>query len=154
LSSLPSWTDAKVLSIDVETKDPDIKSLGPGVRRPGNRVVGFGFAIEDGPEFYLPISHEGGDNCEGDVWGYVREQFRNFRGVLTGANLPYDGDWCMENGVDFSGVKSWEDVQVTDPLINELHDRYDLETLCQRYELPGKDESVLREAAAVYRSGS
>ena len=32
VSSLPSWADAKRICIDLETRDPDLKALGPGVR--------------------------------------------------------------------------------------------------------------------------
>ena len=151
LADLPTWADAKRVSVDCEVKDPQLRELGPGVRRPGSRVVGVGIAIEDGPEFYLAISHEGGDNCEGDVWGYLRDQFKNFKGVVVGNGIGYDLDWLTENGCQVLD-KSIMDVQVADPLINELHFRYDLNALCARYELPGKDETVLRQAAAMYRA--
>jgi DNA polymerase I-like protein with 3'-5' exonuclease and polymerase domains len=153
LSALPSWRDARRVSIDLETKDEDLKAMGPGVRRPGNRVVGVAFAIEDGPAHYLPISHEGGDNCEGDVWGYVRDQLREFRGSLCGAGLAYDLDWMEEEGCDVLRRHDLDirDCLVADPLINELHRSYTLESVCQRLGLPGKDESVLRAAAAAYR---
>jgi DNA polymerase I-like protein with 3'-5' exonuclease and polymerase domains len=150
LADLPSWVDAKRVAVDVETKDPEIKVLGPGVRRPGNRVVGVSFAIEDGPEFYLAISHEGGDNCEGDVWAYLRDQIKNFNGVLVGNGIGYDLDWMTENKCDVLS-KRIMDVQVADPLINELHMSYNLDALCARHGLSGKDESILRQAAGAYR---
>lgn len=152
LKDLPSWADAKRVSVDVECKDPDLKRLGPGVRRPGNRVVGFAFAIEDGPEYYLPMSHEGGDNCpEGPdaVWDYVRDQLKVFNGHILGAKLDYDTDW-IQNEANILRHKLM-DCQVADPLIYELHDQYSLETLCERHGLPGKDETVLRHAASAYR---
>ncbi len=150
IADLPSWKDAKRVSVDVETKDTEIKTLGIGVRRPGNRVVGVGFAIEDGPEFYLAISHEGGDNCEGDVWGYLREQIKDYSGIIVGNGISYDLDWMQENGCDILS-KRIVDVQVADPLINELHMSYNLDALCERHGLPGKDETVLRQAATAYR---
>lgn len=152
LSTLPSWASAKRVSVDVETKDPDIKLLGPGVRRPGNRVVGIAFAIEDGPEHYLPMSHEGGGNCEegpAAVWAYVRGEMKSFRGHILGAKLDYDGDWMADETDILS--HPWMDVQVADPLIDELQYSYSLETICGRLGLPGKDETVLRQAAAAYR---
>lgn len=145
------FRDAKRVSLDLESKDEDLKRLGPGVRRPGNRVVGVSIAIEDGPEEYFPISHEGGDNCDWDVWAYLREEFKHFKGNLFGANLPYDLDWINQNGVDTTGVGEFHDVQVNDVLINELHDKYNLEVLCERHGLPGKDETMLRQVAAMYR---
>lgn len=152
LKNLPSWADAKRVSIDVETKDPDLKALGPGCRRAGNRVVGFAFAIEDGPEYYLPLSHEGGDNCpEGpeNVWQYVRDQLRDFKGHILGAKLDYDTDW-IQNEANILRHPLM-DCQVADPMIYELHEHYSLETLCERHGLPGKDEEILRQAASAYR---
>jgi len=150
ISDLPSWAGAKRVSIDLETKDTDLKKLGIGVRRPGNYVVGVGFAIEDGPAHYLSIEHHGGDNVEGDVWGYLREQFKHFNGVIVGNGLGYDLDWLDANGCHVLN-KRIMDVQIADPLINELHMQYDLNSLCRRWDLPGKDERVLRDAAGAYR---
>lgn len=151
ISQMPSWSAAKRVSIDVECKDPDLKALGPGVRRDDCRVVGVAFAIEDGPAHYLPISHTGGDNCDWDVWGYLRQQFRDFRGTIVGNRLPYDYDWLAENNCDVLRHDCM-DVQVLDVLLNEWHMRYDLDSLCARWDLPGKDETVLRETARLYRA--
>lgn len=151
-SELPEWTNAKRISIDFETKDPEIRKLGPGVRREGNRVVGIAFAIEDGPEHYLPISHEGGDNCDWDVWGYFNSQIKKFGGQIVGNGITYDLDWALQCGMDKSVLrKPILDVQVIDVLLNELYDKYNLDALCERHGLPGKDETILREAAAAYR---
>lgn len=150
LASMPSWANAKRICVDVETRDPDLKQLGPGVRRKGSYVVGVGFAIEDGPTHYLPIKHHGGGNCEGDVWGYIRDQCKNFRGDIIAANAAYDLDWMAEEGCDVLS-RPVKDVLVADPLIYELYHRYDLEAVCNRWELPGKDETLLRQAAQVYR---
>ncbi len=150
LSTLPSWRDARRVSIDVETKDPQIKELGPGVRRPGNKVVGVAFAIEDGPSFYLSTEHAGGGNCEGDVWGYLRDQLKDFKGTIVGNGLGYDLDWLEQYDVRVLDKKIM-DVQIADPLINELHFSYNLDALCERHGLPGKDETALRQAADAYR---
>lgn len=145
-----SWIDAKRVSIDVETRDDDLYTLGPGVRRKDSYVCGIGFAIEDGPEYYLPIKHHGGGNCDFDVWEYIRTQLRLFNGVIVGANMTYDMDWIEENGCNILG-HDIRDVQIIDPLLNELHRRYNLNVLCERHGLPGKDETVLRQAAKAYR---
>lgn len=153
VNELPSsFADVRRLSIDFETKDPDLKAMGPGVRRPGNYIAGVALAIEDGPEMYLPIKHHGGDNCDWDVMEWVRDRFKELRPgtVLTGAYLPYDLDWGMEAGIDFSRL-SIKDTQVVDPLIYEFHHSYSLDSLCERYGLPGKDEVILRQAAEAWR---
>lgn len=150
LASLPSWAEAKRVAIDVETKDEHLKKLGPGVRR-GAYIVGYSFAIEDGPQHYVPIRHQGGDNLEVQPsLEYLRAQARTFRGEIVGANLPYDLDFLEEEGIPFPAVKRFRDIQIADPLINELQKSYSLANIAERHGVPGKDEVMLREAAAAY----
>ncbi len=152
LSKLPSWKKAKRVAIDVETCDPQIRKLGPGVRRDGF-VCGVAFAIEDGPAAYLPVRHQQGENLDPKkVFAYLRRQAKAFRGkgtVIGGANLSYDLDYLLEESVAFE-PEFFRDVQVAEPLIDELQNRYALEVLLKRYELPGKDETLLRRAAEAY----
>lgn len=150
LGDLPSWADAKRVGIDTETNDRFLKQLGPGVRR-GAYICGISFAIEDGPKYYVPIRHEGGDNV--DVEGalrYFRDQAKVFKGDLVGANLQYDLDFLAEEGIWFEHVRYFRDIQIADPLINELHLSYSLQNIANRQGLPGKDETKLREAAVAY----
>lgn len=149
VSQLPSWEGASRVSIDLETRDPDIGTLGPGVRRPGSYVVGVSIAISDGPSRYLPIRHALGDNLpEEHVWAYLRDQARAFKGEIVGANFGYDLDWLWEKGLDFSGVKRFRDVTIAEPLLNELEFTYGLDDVLARHSLPGKDETHLRHAAS------
>lgn len=151
LSSLPSWAGAKRIAIDCETKDPNLKQLGPGARDPEAYITGISFAIEDGPGAYLPMRHAGGDNLPVEaVLAYIQDQARNFEGTVVGANLPYDLDFLASEEVEFKRAKWFRDVQIADPLINELHDSYSLQNIAKRWGFEGKDESVLRAAAADY----
>ena len=105
LSSLPSWKGAKRVCVDIETRDPQLLKLGPGVRRDGY-IVGVSFAIEDGPCHYLPVAHEAGGNLPKEhVFQYLRDQAAVYRGlgtVIAGANLgPYDLDFLEEAGISF-----------------------------------------------------
>jgi len=149
LTELPSWAEARRVAIDVETCDPDIKKMGIGVRHKGY-MVGVSFAIEDGPSAYLPFNHLGGGNLPKDkVLEYLRDQVKVFRGegtTIVGANLPYDIDYLMENGVDFKPHR-FSDVQVAEPLLDELQMSYSLDNIALRHGLPGKDEDMLRRAA-------
>lgn len=150
LSELPSWADAKRICVDVETKDQHLKQLGIGVRR-GGFITGVSFTIEDGPSAYLPIRHEGGDNLdEAQVLAYLRAQAKDFKGDLVGANLQYDLDYLLEDGIDFQQVRYFRDIQVADPLIYELHMSYSLQNIAERHGFAGKDVSLLEEAARIY----
>lgn len=151
LSSLPSWAGAKRIGIDCETRDDRLKEIGPGVRH-GSYITGISYAIEDGPGGYLPIRHQGGDNLPVEqVLAYLRDQARTFGGTIVGANLPYDLDFLAEEGVRFERAEWFRDIQIADPLINELHDSYSMQNIARRWGFEGKDEAVLRAAAADYK---
>jgi len=76
VSELPSWANAKRIGLDAETKDSEIKILGPGPRR-GGYVVGWSIAFEDGPKFYLPFRHDMGGNLDtAQVRKYMIDNFK------------------------------------------------------------------------------
>ena len=150
LETLPPWKDAKRIAIDTETRDDHLKELGIGVRR-GGYAVGVSFAIEDGPAHYLPLRHEGGDNLDCDqALAYLRDQALVFRGDYVGANISYDLDYWLEEGIGFNPESRFRDIQIADPLIYELHPSYSLDAIAKRYGLPGKDETLLQDAARAY----
>jgi DNA polymerase I-like protein with 3'-5' exonuclease and polymerase domains len=151
VADLPSWGGAKRVAVDCETSDPTLKTLGPGVRR-GGFIAGYSFAIEDGPSYYVPLRHMGGDNVEDpeQAMNYLRDQARDFDGTVVGMNLGYDLDFMLEAGVEFSNLSCFRDVMLSEALIYELHDAYNLDAILPRYGLPGKDETLLRRAAQHY----
>lgn len=152
LSELPSWANAERVGLDIETCDPYLKQLGPSVRR-GGYIVGVSFAIEGGPSAYLPFDHLGGDNLPKEqVLRYLRDQAKCFKGSIVGANLPYDLDYLQHAGIRFRPHR-FLDVQVADPIINELHDSYSLDAISQRWGFKGKDKQLLEEAARSYGYG-
>jgi DNA polymerase I-like protein with 3'-5' exonuclease and polymerase domains len=150
LSELPRWKEARRIAVDVETCDPQLRKLGPGVRR-GAYIAGIAFAIEDGPGFYLPIQHLGGDNLDREkVLEYVRDQAAEFEGDICGANLGYDLDFLAEVGIEFPKVRWFRDVQVAEPLIDELQNQYNLDAIGKRYGFKGKSKNIMQEAAEAY----
>jgi DNA polymerase I-like protein with 3'-5' exonuclease and polymerase domains len=150
VSALPAWTDAKRVCIDVECRDDHLYELGPGVRR-GGYVCGIAFAIEDGAAHYLPIRHEAGGNLSADhVWAYLRDQARAFTGEVLFNSAPYDLDYLWENKVEFIKASFHRDVQVAEPLLDELQKKYGLDAICARRGLIGKDENKLREHAKAW----
>lgn len=147
VSDLPSWKGAKRIAIDCETKDTQIRELGPGPRRDGY-TVGWSFAIENGPKFYLPIRHEGGDNMPvEEVLRYLREQAASYDREYVGANINYDMDYAYYDGIRFNSKAKFRDIQIADPLIYELHRSFSLANIGKRWGVEAKDETLLREAA-------
>ena len=148
LVDLPSWKGARRVAIDIETCDPQLKKLGPGVRR-GGFICGVSFALEGDRAYYLPLRHFGGDNMPHDrTLYYLISQAREFQGEIVGANFQYDLDFLAEAGVVFPNVKRIRDVQIADPLLYELHNSYSLGAILKRWGYnDGKDESLLEQAA-------
>lgn len=161
LDELPdSWRSARRVAFDVETYDPDLKALGPGVRRNGY-VVGYSFAIEDGPAHYVPMRHALGGNVPDAraAWRYLLDRMFEFSGTLVTSGGAYDLDYFFSgggagaehlgNGVLHSNVKH-RDVALCEALCNEFAGKYDLDSMLHRHDLPGKDEDGLRAAALAY----
>ena len=64
---LPDLSGEKIVAVDVETKDPNLRDLGPGwIRKDGN-LIGVSVAAS-GWSAYLPIAHEGGGNMAKRAW--------------------------------------------------------------------------------------
>lgn len=155
LEDLPQWRGAKRIAFDLETRDPQLRELGPGVRRDPkcNYIVGFSFARCDQMRgYYVPLRHLGGDNVENPerYIEWLREQAAEFDGIVVGQNLSYDIDWCSTLNVAFPNVKYFHDVMIGEVLCNELHQSYSMANILQRRGLPPKDETVLESAAKSF----
>lgn len=151
--NLPGWKNAKRVAIDCETRDPNLKTLGPSIRT-GGYIVGVSFAIEDGPAYYLPVRHGAGGNLdEGKVFRYLKKQAKEFTGQIVGANLPYDLDYLAEAGVVFRKA-TFLDVQVAAPLLWEHHLSYSLDNIAKRYGYEGKDTRLLDQALSCFGKGN
>ncbi len=153
LTSLPqSWAGFKRICIDCETYDPFLKTLGISVRR-GGYIVGISVTIEDtGQSFYLPYRHQGGDNLDvQQVLNYMRSRAAEFKGELVGAKLDYDLDYLNQDGIYFNNVKFFRDVQISEPLIDELQRSFSLANIGKKYGIESKDEDLLRDIAATFK---
>lgn len=153
ISELPSWANAKRIAFDVETKDPQLRELGPGNFRPGNHICGVSVAIEDGPDFYLPMRHEGGDNVNVEhALQYLRDNAKGFKGTLVGTNLGYDLGFGQQDGIFFDPYEvNYFDVANAAVILYELHFKYSLDAIAERYGIPGKRHEILEQYASAYK---
>jgi DNA polymerase I-like protein with 3'-5' exonuclease and polymerase domains len=143
-TNLPSLRAAKLITVDVETKDPKLQEEGPGDIRRDGYVVGVSLAI-DGWSAYLPIRHDGGDNMdEKQVIRYLKDNLK-YNNPKLGANLVYDLGWLRTDGIEVNGPKY--DVQIAEPLIDENKPTYRLDALALEYEGVHKDETLMTQAA-------
>ena len=150
-SDLPAdWNVSKRIGLDTETCDPTLKKLGCGARR-GAFIAGISFALSEEKAWYLPVRHLGGDNVENPqlALGYVRYQAKKYTGEIVGANLQYDLDILASAGIEFP-LATFRDVQVAEPLLDELQFSYSLDNILGRHGMELKVEDMLRKAALEY----
>lgn len=131
LDRLPDLSKANIISIDLETYDPDLKEKGPGSRRDDSFILGLGVATEFG-SWYMPFAHDSGnDYTKEEVMSWASKELVRPNQPKTGANLLYDLDWLQEEGVDVSGP--YLDIQIAEPLIDENRTSFSLDTLAKHY---------------------
>ena len=61
--SYPDLSQAAEVAIDLETRDPNLITLGSGWPRKDGEIIGIAVAIEGG-QWYFPIRHQIGPNFD------------------------------------------------------------------------------------------
>lgn len=144
----PDLSGAKLIAIDTETRDPNLKTKGPGGVRNDGEVVGVSIATDTGFVGYYPIGHLSGGNLDRDlVFRWLKSELSQTRATVVGANLIYDLEWLACSGVNIRNV--CHDVQIIEGLLDE-EGKYSLDALSNKYLGIPKDESLLREAASAF----
>jgi len=138
----PSLDGQGAIAIDVETYDPDLKSLGPGALRDGY-ICGVSVGTEAGFRRYYPIAHQDGPNLEREiVFDWLRRELK--RPVpKIGAHLLYDLMYLTVADIKVTGP--FYDVQIAEPLLDENKLSYSLESISQEWLGEGKQQNVMRE---------
>ena len=145
---VPDLTDAKEISIDLETKDDGLnKNLGPGWATKNGRVIGVAIAVE-GWEGYYPIAHEGGHNLDAKVFANALKPILELPCDKIFHNAIYDVGWLDAMGLKVNG--RIVDTMVAAPLVDENRRNYSLRELSRHYVGETKSETLLYEAAAEY----
>ena len=146
-SHFPNLKDAKEIAIDLETKDPNIKTKGPGWPTMDGNIVGVAVAT-DGFAGYFPIAHENGSNMDYKiVMDWVQE-------VVSGPgdkifhNASYDVGWLRAHGIKISGRII--DTMVASALVDENRFSYSLNALGYDWLGETKSEQELKEAASEW----
>ena len=140
----PDLSKYDEISIDLETKDPDLKTKGSASTRGIGDVVGIAIAVSNWCGYY-PIAHENGPNMD------RKQVLKWFEDVLkTPAskifhNAIYDMCWIRRLGLTVHGTII--DTMVMATLVNENRFRYDLSSVAKEYVGMGKNESVLNQTA-------
>lgn len=140
----PDLSSAKILGIDVETKDPLLLERGPGSFRKDGFLAGISISTSD-KSWYFPMRHMSGGNLslEGTI-KWLGDTFKTER-TYIGANLQYEMEWLASEKLVMKG--KFIDVQVVQALLNEEQESNALGVLCKQYLGQGKDETLLKQAA-------
>lgn len=151
-SELPDLTRVDHFAMDSEEKDDGLANgRGPGWVYRAGHVAGISVAWRTGTQMqsiYVPVRHPDTENFDHDaVARWLKDITRNARVIFQ--NAPYDIGWLNEDfGMPVPG--KIEDVGCQAVMIDETHHEYNLDAICERLGIPGKDETLLREAALAY----
>jgi len=141
----PDLSKYDEISIDLETKDPNLNiSRGSGSVVGVGEVVGIAVAIKNWSGYY-PIAHEGGGNMDRQMVLKWFQVVLNTPATKIFHNAMYDVCWIRALGLSISG--KIVDTMIASALVDENQMRYDLNNCSKRYTGKGKNETQLYEAA-------
>lgn len=141
---LPDLSEAKTIAIDVETKDPYLKTRGPGWPTGEGEVVGYAVAV-DGWKGYIPIRHGGGGNIDERICNIWMKKVCESPADKIMHNAQYDAGWLRRMGFTVNGRII--DTMVIASLLDENRFSYSLNALAFEYLSKTKSEKNLTEAA-------
>jgi len=140
----PDLSEAREVSIDLETCDPNLTSRGSGWPRKDGYVIGIAVAV-DGAAWYFPIRHDNGSNLDA-------KQTLRWLAVVCSVerdyimhNAMYDLGWLWAEGIEVKG--RIVDTMIVAALIDENRFSYALNALGRDYLNERKSEKDLYEAA-------
>jgi DNA polymerase I len=140
----PDLSDRSIIAVDLETRDPNIKTKGPGWATNDGEIVGIAIAA-DGFKGYFPIGHEAGGNMDKNI------TMRWFKSLMENTvdkvchNASYDIGWTRSQGIKPNGKIL--DTMIAGALINEDRFSYSLNSLAFDYLGEIKSEAQLKEKA-------
>ena len=140
----PDLSGYEEISIDLETKDPDLIKMGSGSVTGRGDVTGIAIAVKDWSGYY-PIAHEGGGNMDRKMVLKWFQAVLKTPGVKIFHNAMYDVCWIRHLGLTIRGRII--DTMIASALVDENQLRYDLNSCSRRYTGKGKDEAALYAAA-------
>ena len=131
------------VAIDLETRDPNLKTLGSGSVIGNGEVVGIAVAVP-GRKFYFPIAHGSGPNMDRKRTLEWFQDILNTKAIKIFHNAMYDVCWIRQMGLKIEGLIV--DTMIARSLVDENRFRYDLNSLSWDYLGHGKSEAALIEA--------
>lgn len=149
VSDLPVTPDSITeIAVDLETRDPRLKSHGPGWPTGEGEIVGIAVAYE-GFNAYLPIAHEGGGNLDRQtVLRWFQKEIADHPSDKIFHNAAYDVGWLGQADIELQG--RFLDTMIAAPILDENRRFYSLNSVAYDYLGEMKSEALLREAAEEF----
>ena len=126
--------DVDTVAIDLETYDPDLKTLGSGAIRGNGKVCGIAIAYKD-EKLYFPIRHvdKTSNIAPNLVWKVLNKRiFQNKNITKVFHNAMYDVCWIrQESGLMVQGPIV--DTMIAASIINENRMKYSLDAVAKEY---------------------
>jgi len=142
--NFPDLSGYKLIAIDLETKDPDLKSKGSGAVIGNGEIIGVAVAV-DGWCKYYPFGHEGGGNLDKKkILEWVKSVCET-EATKIFHNAMYDICWLRSYGIKVNG--HIVDTMVMASLVDENRMRYTLNALSWEYLGERKSEATFRVVA-------
>jgi len=145
--TFPNLLNYDEIAIDLETKDPELKTMGSGSVTGRGEIVGIAIAVE-GWSGYYPIAHGGGGNMDKDRVMKWFADVLNTPAIKIFHNAMYDVCFIRSAGLKINGPIV--DTMIAGSLVDENRFRYDLGSMGRDYLGRGKNEAVLKETAELW----
>jgi DNA polymerase I-like protein with 3'-5' exonuclease and polymerase domains len=143
-SEYPDLSQAKEIAIDLETKDPNIKTKGAGWATFDGAIVGFAVAAL-GQQWYFPVQHDAGGNMDLAITTAWMQDVLKTPATKIFHNASYDVGWLLVNGFEINGPIV--DTMIAAALINENRFSFSLNACAKDYLGEIKNETFLNEKA-------
>jgi len=141
----PDLTGYKDVAVDLETYDPNIKTLGPGWARKDGHIIGIAVAAGE-YKGYFPMRHENAHNLDPKfTLKWIAKQLSVPDMNVIMHNATYDAGWLRAEGVEIKGRII--DTMITGALVDENRWSFGLDALARDYAAIRKDEKMLQAAA-------
>ncbi len=144
-SGFPDLTGYSEVAVDLETYDPNIKTLGPGWARKDGHIIGIAVAAGE-YKGYFPMRHENGHNLDAKmVVKWIKKQMSIPEMKVIMHNATYDAGWLRAEGVEIKGEII--DTMITGALVDENRWSFGLDAMARDYIQVRKQEKLLQAAA-------
>ena len=145
--SFPDLSQYETVGIDLETKDPNLLTLGPGWTRKDGHVIGVAVAAGES-SWYFPVAHNSGNMSKNIVYKWLQKICDDEKITKVFHNALYDLGWLRTEGIEVKGKII--DTMIAAPLLDENRRYYNLNSLAGDYLGTYKDEKMLKSAAEEF----